>query len=266
MTKPLTITLGEDQRDLVLDRKRDYVLRCPHGQRRLSGRLSVWGGRNVMFADCHERVARPDWAAYFADQAGTLWIDGVHFGGVHLTGGIQLQEPGATVVMRDVLIDTVHGSYLTNHAELIQSWAGPRRLLIDGLTGSSTYQGLFLLPNQQYDGPPPELFDLRHIDIDDTRGRYALWLSDQRGRFPTDVQDVFVQPNRARTWRGSWLWGFGGADAHRGRGDTWANVSAGRPPGGHYVHATPEGAAGIDPAVVPPLAPDDSAHPIPTGA
>ncbi len=251
LTDPITITIGNEDRNLVLDRTRDYILRCPPGPVLLSGKLSVWGGRNVVLEECDEQVGRPDWAGYFEDQARTLWIDDVHFGGAHLTGGIQLQEPGATVVMRDVLFDTVHGSYTTNHAELVQTWAGPARLLVDGLTGSDTYQGLFLLPNQHYNGPSPTIFDLRHIDIDNSHGGYALWLSDQHGRFRCNVEDVYVLPNRAKLWRGWWLWGFRGEEATTGARQTWGDVLPGRPPGGPYVHATPDGAAGVDQASAP---------------
>ena len=50
--------------------------------------------------------------------------------------------------LRDVLFDQVIGSYSTNHAECIQTWSGPDRFLIDALTCNTTYQGLFLQPNQ----------------------------------------------------------------------------------------------------------------------
>jgi hypothetical protein len=64
-----------------------------------------------------------------------------------VTQGIQLQEPGTTtVVMRDLLIGSaaapLSGSYKTNHAECVQTWSGPARLLIDGLQCFTTYQGL----------------------------------------------------------------------------------------------------------------------------
>jgi hypothetical protein len=255
---PTTITISNAQRSLVLSRSRDYILRCPRGPVRLTGKISVWGGRNVVFERCNEQVTRPDWAGYFEDQARTLWIADVHFGGRYLTGGIQLQEPGATVVLRDVLFDTVRGSYTTNHAELVQTWAGPARLLVDGLTGSDTYQGLFLLPNQYYNGPSPKIFDLRHIDINNSEGGYALWLSDQHGPFRTNVVDVFVQVNHTKTWRGWWLWGFRGEESTDTGDGIWNNVLPGTPPGGHYVHATYNGATGVDQGISPPPLPSES--------
>jgi hypothetical protein len=210
----------------------------------------------VVLENCDITLSGADWAAGFNDQTGTVWIQGVHFGGSQLTGGIQFGEPGVTVVLRDVLFDTVHGSQSTNHAELIQTWAGPARLLIDGLTGSTTYQGLFLLPNQAYSGPPPAVVDLRNIDIDDSKGAYALWLGDVTGSPPGDasgailtwnVQDVYVLPNPTRTWPGWWLY------PQPATGDpTWARAMAGVPPGGAYVQPTASGASGVDEGSSPP--------------
>jgi hypothetical protein len=256
LSDPTTVQLTPSNDVLVLDQSQDYILDCPQGTLELPAALNVWGGRNVVLENCDIDLTNADWAARFSDQSATLWMHDVHFGGSDLTGGIQLQEPGATVVMRDVLFDRVYGSLSTNHAELIQTWAGPDRLMIDGLTGSTTYQGLFLEPNQYYNGPPPAVFDLRHIDIDDSQGAYALWLDDVSGAPPDDVsggmlawnvQDLYVVPNPARTWPGWWQW------PQPSTGDpTWDNVLAGAPPGGSYVHATSSGATGVDEDVSPP--------------
>lgn len=246
LVNPVVIPISDANRNLVLDQTRDYVLSCGPGSTRLSAKLSVWGGHNVVFEHCGLSVTH-DWVAYFHNQTGTLWVHDVHFGGARLTGGIQLQEPGATVVMRDVLFDKVYGTRATNHAELVQTWAGPKRLMIDGLSGADTYQGLFLLPNQWSFGPAPTVFDLRHIDIDNSQGGYALWLGDVAGRIHTwHVQDTYVLPNPTKRWRGWWLW-----PQPRASSDIWAGVVAGRPPGGHYVRATSNGAAGVDEGTAP---------------
>ncbi len=256
LSNPTTIQISDANHVLVLDQSLDYIVQCPPGTLELSSALNIWGGHNVVFENCALDLANPDWAARFSDQSGTLWIHDVHFGGANLTGGIQFQEPGATVVMRDVLFDTVHGSQSTNHAELIQTWAGPARLMIDGLTGSTTYQGLFLEPNQYYSGPAPAVFDLRHIDIDDSQGAYALWLGDvtgspagdASGAIPTwNVENLYVVPNPARTWTGWWQW------PQPSTGDpTWNGAQAGTPPGGSYVQATTSGATGVDEGTEPP--------------
>jgi hypothetical protein len=241
------ITLSSTRYNLALPQNQDYILQCPNGPIQLPGVLSVWGGHNVVLQHC-DFEANNDWVAYLHNTAGTLWVHDVHFGGTNLTGGVQLQEPGATVVMRDVLFDTVYGSYTTNHAELIQTWSGPARFLIDGLTGSTTYQGLYLLPNQMDNTTVETQWDFRNIDIDDSNGAYALWVSDQNGPFALSVQNVYVVPNSAasRTWRGWWLWGFGGQDSNTPGVGTWANVIAGAPASGHYVQAALGGATGVD--------------------
>jgi hypothetical protein len=256
LSDPTTVQISDTNHVLVLNQSQDYVVQCPPGTLQLSAALNIWGGHNVVFEDCDLDLTDSDWAARFSNQTGTLWIHDVHFGGAHLTGGVQMQEPGATVVMRDVLFDTVYGSLDTNHAELIQTWAGPSRLMIDGLTGSTTYQGLFLEPGQYDSGPAPTVFDLRHIDIDDSRGAYALWLDDVNGSpqgdasgaiLSWDVQDVYVAPNPARTWPGWWLW------PQPSTGDpTWDDVIAGAPPGGAYVQASTNGATGVDESTSPP--------------
>lgn len=256
LSDPTTIELSPTNYVLSLSDSQDYVLECPSGGLTLPSSLNVAGGHNVVLQNCDVELSNPDWAARFSYQTGTLWVEGVHFGGAQLTGGIQFQEPGATVVLRDVLFDTVYGSQSTNHAELIQTWAGPARLLIDGLTGSTTYQGLFLLPDQYDSGPPPTVIDLRHIDIDDSQGAYALWLGDVAGSPSNDesgailtwnVEDVYVVPNPARTWPGWWLM------PQPSTGDpTWDNAMAGSPPGGPFVQATSSGAAGVDEGSEPP--------------
>jgi hypothetical protein len=250
MVDPTTVEIGPNNYNLQLDQSKDYILQCPPGPVDLPSELSVWGGHDVVLQDCDLEV-NDNWVAYLHNQTGTMWVHDVHFGGTNLGGGVQLQEPGATVVMRDVLFDDVYGSYTTNHAELIQTWSGPARLLIDGLTGSTNYQGLYLLPNQAYTGPEPTVWDLRNIDIDNSQGGYALWVSDQDGAFPLNVQNVWVVPNPTKTWRGWWLWGFAGQDSNTAGEGTWANVNAGAPPGGSFVHATPDGASGVDENVSP---------------
>jgi len=249
LTDPTTVTLSNRMRNLVLNQHKDYVLKCPSGPMRLDWALVVWGGHNVVLQNCDIDVTVPNWAGAFKDQTGTLWIDDVHFGGRHLTGGIQLQEPAATVVMRDVLFDKMYGSFTTNHAECIQTWAGPSRLLIDGMTCTTTYQGLFLLPNQWDPTTHETVWDLRNINIAAT-GAFALWLGNvqpsNRGTIPSwHLDDVYVSgPGEPRAWDGT-----SDSDA------AWRDVSQGSPPRGAFVRATAHGATGIDQNTTPtPLA------------
>ncbi len=197
LVDPVTVVLSDSARSLQLDQSKDYIVECPPGQFNVSGKITIWGGHNVVLQNCDEYVTNPagDWAGYLEDQTGTLWLHDVHFGGAHLTGGVQLQEPGATVVMRDVLFDTVYGSYQTNHAECVQTWAGPARYLIDGLECPTTYQGLFLQPNQWDSTTVETTWDFRNVRIDG-EGAYDLWLADVQpsnlGSLPVfNLQNVY---------------------------------------------------------------------------
>lgn len=258
LVDPTTIVVNAAHNNLVLDQSKDYILHFTPGVDSMRTALTVWGGRNVVIDGGRLNITGHSGAMALKNQAGTIWIHDLHIsGGSGLMEGIDLQEPmrGATVVLRDVLIDKVHGSYTTNHADLIQTWAGPSRLLIDGFTGATGYQGFFLLPNQLFKGPAPKIFDLRNVEIDDSRGAYALWVSDQHGPFPLHVANVVVRANPVRTWRGWWLWGFRGQDSNTPGKGTWASVSASDSLGARYVHATRWGASGIDEDAAPPPLP-----------
>jgi hypothetical protein len=212
------VWLSDSYRSIKLNQSQDYIVKCPPGELDLSGKFAIWGGHNVVFEDCDEYVTNPagDWAGYLEDQTGTLWVHDVHFGGAHLTGGVQVQEPGATVVMRDVLFDKVYGSYSTNHAECVQTWSGPARFLIDGLECPTTYQGLYLLPNQFDTTTVETAWDFRNVRIDG-EGAYDLWLGvaqpSQVGSLPLlNLENVFDcgpgEPrDMDRTGDGGQAWG-----------------------------------------------------------
>lgn len=222
MRHPTVIDLTSKSTSLQLDPRTDYVLRLPRGHALdIPSALEISGGHNVVMIGGTINVERPVGVMQLTDQTGTVHIEGVRFTGRHLTQGIDLSEAkGAVVELEHVYFSTVYGSFTTNHAELIQSWAGPRRLLVDGLVGSTTYQGLFLLPNQHYNGPAPQLFDLRNVYIDDSRGAYALWLQ-TAPRVPLHLSGVYVRPNPQRPQRDWWLWPKPSSGAR-----TWAGVHA----------------------------------------
>jgi hypothetical protein len=66
-------------------------------------------------------------------------------------------------------------------------------LLIDGLSIDTGYQGMFLLPNQHFAGPKPELFDLRNVSITgQPSSAYMIWKDAQV--FPWHLSNVYVSP------------------------------------------------------------------------
>jgi hypothetical protein len=221
LTAPVSIAVGNSSATLALDNRRDYVLHLPAARPavRPAG-LVISGGHNVVLVGGSVDVAGGirTWngkvqrrAMYLKGQTGTVFIEGVSFlssttGG--LTEGINLdQRLGATVVLQNIRLGRLVGSRATNHADGLQTWAGPRRLLIDGLSMQTQYQGMFLLPNQHFKkGPAPELFDLRNISIVGEPGSgYLLWRD--RQDFPWRLENVNVRPgSRKLTARRLFLW------------------------------------------------------------
>ncbi len=106
---------------------------------------------------------------------------------------------------------------------------------MDGLSGSTNYQGFFLLPQQFGDQPEPELFDFRRIDItgDEDGSGYLLWRDN--GDWPVETSDVWVAPQADQEDREDFLW-------PRGDVESWGDVQVGTPPDGPFV---PEGLAGV---------------------
>lgn len=240
LVNPITITLDDQHRNLALPQNQDYILKCA-GPVQATWGFVVWGGHNVVLDGCDYVNSSTSGAAEFKNQMGTLWLHDDHFAGPQQTEGIDLQEPGTTtVVMRDVLIDPITGSFQTNHADCLQSWSGPQRLLIDGFTCTSQYQGFFLLPNQQDSATQETVWDFRHVNLHLNPGGYA-WTFGTNGPEHVDlnVDHFYVDgPGQPLLYKG---------------GEGGENILAGSPPGGDYVTATAAGASGVDDLPVDPL-------------
>jgi hypothetical protein len=188
LSHPKIIELSASDRELILDEHTDYRLVLPKTPLTVRSGLSITGGHNIVLIGgtllVPSSAQAPDSqqrrAVYLKGQTGVVHIEGVRLGG-DLSEGFDLDERlGATVQIENVQVDTVHGSRDTNHADVIQTWAGPARLLVDGLRANSDYQGLFLLPNQHWtDGAAPQAFDIRRSVITLTDGAgYGLWVPD----------------------------------------------------------------------------------------
>ena len=204
LVAPTTIKVTSSNRQLRLDPTRDYRIVLPSTPVTLKGGLVVQGGRNVELIGGEiavptaqaEPKPRQRRGLYLKDQTGTVHIEGLKLSG-ELAEGIDLdQSKGATVQLENIEVGLVTGSYDGNHADLLQGWAGPNILRVDGFKGATTYQGFFLLPNQHYSGPPPTSFDLRRIVIDSTRdAAYLLWTDNASSWLrPSDIQ--LVAPGR----------------------------------------------------------------------
>jgi hypothetical protein len=207
LTSPETILITQKNRRLELLPDRDYRIVLPDTPITLDGGLEIRGGRNIVLFG-GEIVVPPESEApkdsertglLLKDQFGTAYVEGVKISGQDLAEGINLdQRYGATVILQNIEVGLVHGSYEGHHADILQTWAGPRTLLVDGLRGTTQYQGLFLLP-QQFIDDEPERFDLRRILIvGDTSGpegqaAYLLW-TDAPATWLSTQDIVLVDP------------------------------------------------------------------------
>ena len=265
LENPVVLDLGKEAqwRNFKLDKTKDYIVQMPKDHPWV-GELNIYGGRNVVliggevripdeaedpaFGERNEegKLKKSRRAVYIQGQTGTLHIEGLLISGAGLHEGFNIaeREPGCIVQLQNIRCETLHGSYSKNHADVIQSWAGPAELRIDGLTAFTDYQGFFLLPNQHFaldkGGFLPTKWDFRRINLIGTElSAYLLWCPDNHG-FPIEVDDVWVKPASKKSGdRDMFLW-----PKPKAKGDTtWEKVKEGLPPEGDFV---PEGVAGRD--------------------
>lgn len=186
---------------LRLEMGRDYVVALPRRLRVPEG-LRIEGGRNVVVEPGRIEVppgGRPRYSRglYLVGQTGTVHVQGVTIGGRGLVDGVVLDERlGAIVQLVDVEVERARRPADESiHADVLQTWGGPRELRIDGLRATTEYQGLFLHP-QQYEPVEVRRFDLRDVDIVGTESSvYLLW---QATPFPLELDGVRVTKPAAR--------------------------------------------------------------------
>lgn len=225
LVDPTTVVVDRAHTKLHLDETKDYVVQVAPGAQ-LGRSVTVEGGHHVVIRDATLSYVRPkgskqSWRCrglYFKGQSGTLYVDGLTIRGPLLEGIDLDQRLGAQVVLKNVTIDPVHGTQSGHHADLLQTWAGPDSLVVDGFRGASDFQGIFLQPNDTWDGPPPRLVSLKNVRLDLRKGRYALYV-DAGHPYPVTATDVEVQYNRKRPARGQWLWPKPSTSEH-----TWDTV------------------------------------------
>ena len=249
LTDPQTIDVSATNRDLRLQPGQDYVVRLPSTPLVGANGLIVGGGRNVVIVGGEISVpagvpadGTANRGLYLKDQTGTVHVEGVRITGAGLGEGIDLdQRLGAVVQLQNIRVDTVRGSASGHHADVVQAWSGPRQLRVDGLTGHTTYQGLFLLPQQYGSQAQPEVVDLRRVDLHGTStSGHQLWRDALA--WPLSLSDVWVAP-RTPGVPDTFLWPTGtGAGT-----EAWPSVRVGTPPAGEFVPAGFAGTAYVSP-------------------
>jgi hypothetical protein len=206
---PKTVVVVPGKRSLKLSAFQDYRIILPDEPVDLGGGVTITGGRNVVviggMISIPSRVdvpaARDRRGLYLKGQTGTVHVEGVHMTG-DLSDGINLdQRKGAVVQLQNILIDRVHGGAASHHADVVQTWAGPRILRIDGLRATTEYQGLFLLPNQQWrKAPPKEITIRRSLITMAPESGYALWLPERRPKW-VDWSGLIIQLSSGKSLR-----------------------------------------------------------------
>jgi hypothetical protein len=159
LVNPLTIKLTTGESNLVLSDTRDYILKMPGAKK--TGTLTINGGRNVVVIGGYMSV-KVNGAANIvvADRPTSRAGRVVHLEGILIdsssgaeSDGLRIKAPKAIVQLKNMRIVNLKGSKDSTHADLIQPWDGVGQLRVDGLTGSSRYNGLYLRRENDPLGP-----------------------------------------------------------------------------------------------------------------
>jgi hypothetical protein len=236
LTSPVRVAVTESKRVLSLDPARDYEITMPGAPLTGSGGLTIVGGRNVVLRGGHISIpwqgpapaAQSRRGLYLKGQTGVVHVEGLRIDGPDLAEGINLdQRAGAIVQLQNIHVGEVRArdlvKFTDTHPDVIQTWGGPEELRIDGLTGTTSYQGLFLAPTQYDKTATTRLADISRVNIRGTStSAYLLW---QASSFPMRIRDVWV--SRAQTPRPRyWAWPSSSA---------WSGYQVGVPAAGDFV-------------------------------
>jgi hypothetical protein len=244
LVDPITVRVGAPGK-LELDPARDYRIHMPNHRLVGPGGLVIDGGHNVVLVGGTIEIPRlgPDAGIdarrglYLSDQTGTIHVEGLHIAGADLSEGIDLSEPlGATVQLENIRIDRLRARdevhWTDNHPDLVQTWSGPAVLRIDGLSGVTDYQGLFLAPSQFPPKAPMRSVDLRRINIVSAHPCTCVLLWNASPFPAIAAPDVWLTPTAGRSLA-SVVWPKRAA---------WPGARLGVPPGGPFV---PAGSVGV---------------------
>lgn len=241
LTTPLTLNVPTSGGTFKLNAGQDYLVVMPTAP--VTKALKLTGGRNVVLVGGEMNIGWQGDAApasmrralLLDGQTGTAHIEGLLLGGSDLSEGIQINAPQAVVQLVNVRVEGIRArdqvNFTDNHPDLVQAWGGVKELRVDGLTGRTDYQGIFLKPDYNGIGS----VSLRRVNVrSDATARYLYW-KDRNGfaDFPVHVDDVWGEPASGRSFTKT-LWPEGS--------DAWAAVKQGVPAAGDFV---PAGMVGI---------------------
>ncbi len=215
-----------------LDPDRNYRISAPQVIR---GPVDLRGGRNIVWIGGH--VSINDMPAYSvgtdrrglvirdhlnepSHQGRIVHIEGLLFDGNDLSEGIDLAAPSAIIQIQNVRVSAAllrgaddrdgTGNYPgASHPDVLQPWGGYGEIRVDGLTGYTNYQGLYLL---QDIGTPTQgdiYFRRMNLEAIERRGedgydyaghRLSRWDPAKTGQQFLDRGTVWMRHHRNSGW------------------------------------------------------------------
>ena len=156
-----------------MDTTRDYIVNINHQSACASAgsnQSGLWlnGGHNVVLIGGHisipcESTSYGRAALKIRGATGTVHVEGLLLdnSGGYLTDGVAIAAPQATVQLENLRVGPTWDS-TTAHPDIVQIQGGVANLRVDRLTGTPTYQGIFLKNEGGVRNGPT---DLRHINL-----------------------------------------------------------------------------------------------------
>jgi hypothetical protein len=200
LVNPQTIQLGTGETQTQLDRTRDYIIKLPAGEKR--GYTLIDGGRNVLIdggsiaisgtgSDLQRR------AIYIKNATGTVRVEDVSIRGSTSTAAfdaVAIAAPLAVVELVNLNVSNLHGRMSGYHGDIVQPFGGVKKLIVNGLTGQTAYQGFYLAETGGKIGG----VDLRNVRLSYLPNPYdastvMIWF-DGCSTYPVTMQNVSIQP------------------------------------------------------------------------
>ena len=190
---PKTIILSSKKRSLKLQKGQDYILEAP---KTIEGRVTINGGDDIVWIGGEIDAPGSSRALYLRGSTGVVHVEGIRITGKGLKEGINISTEKAEVRLQNILVDKVNGTRKGHHADVVQTWKGPRKLLIDRLEGTTTYQGFMWDPFQFGEPGSVDLYEVRNTVLRHTgKGGYPIYKS--KGDYPVRTSDVVVVSPKA---------------------------------------------------------------------
>lgn len=262
---PTTVSLDAGPSYTQLKSGNDYVIDLPDEVK--VGHTMIEGGRNIVIRGGHVTIppgGKTDVerrGIYIKNATGTVHIEGVAIDGLESEGfdGISISAPEAILQIVNVRITGITGRFDGFHGDIVQPFGGVRELRIDHLSGTSSYQGLYLTETSGTIGSA----DIRNVNLSYETNRYdettyLLWLPVDPSScetYPVVLKNVYMSPRSGQDVAGFAVWPntenpAGCTAVETADGITWPSlpeitgrVAAGPPPNGDFVV---DGSVGVE--------------------